>query len=347
MEPLQTVKRQPYWDCVKGCAIVSVVLGHGFQFAHSFVYSYHLALFFFISGWFYNEEKYGDHPDQNFAARVKTNWPKFVIYSSILTMLHFALQGFLGSGMLNERYTVRTAVNACFEATLFRIKDLTGAMWFVPQIIFASTLFGIIVWFSRRSYCCKYKNAVIVGLSLLCGLFGSFVNHFEIELAANYHLELVLKAVPIYTLSYYCKKSWNREIRGHLRLSIALICFLLILTACLLKVPMGINADPVSFYGLGIAGIYLMLFLCQYIEKNRFSRSAFSVIGSYSFEIMAWHFLLYFLFNAILSRIGSLHLNPFSLNDYQQFGAIQLPIILGVPCLIGAAYKKARKIIIR
>ena len=63
--------RNNYWDCVKGIAILSVILGHGFQITHDFVYTYHLALFFFVSGFFYNEEKYGDSPELLLANRFK------------------------------------------------------------------------------------------------------------------------------------------------------------------------------------------------------------------------------------------------------------------------------------
>lgn len=58
----QKKARSLYWDIVKGWGIIAIVLGHTGYFAGAFVYLFHLALFFFITGYFYNETKYGDTP---------------------------------------------------------------------------------------------------------------------------------------------------------------------------------------------------------------------------------------------------------------------------------------------
>ena len=58
----QKKTRSLYWDIVKGWGIIAIVLGHTGYFAGAFVYLFHLALFFFITGYFYNETKYGDTP---------------------------------------------------------------------------------------------------------------------------------------------------------------------------------------------------------------------------------------------------------------------------------------------
>ena len=55
-----TQSRSPYWDIVKGIGIIAIVLGHSCYFAVGFVYLFHLALFFFVSGYLYSEKKYGD-----------------------------------------------------------------------------------------------------------------------------------------------------------------------------------------------------------------------------------------------------------------------------------------------
>lgn len=49
-------ERDPYWECVKGIAILAIVVGHGYELLHDFVYAWHLSVFFFVSGWFYNEK---------------------------------------------------------------------------------------------------------------------------------------------------------------------------------------------------------------------------------------------------------------------------------------------------
>ena len=65
----QKKARSLYWDIVKGWGIIAIVLGHTGYFAGAFVYLFHLALFFFITGYFYNETKYGDTPFLYFGDR--------------------------------------------------------------------------------------------------------------------------------------------------------------------------------------------------------------------------------------------------------------------------------------
>ena len=43
--------RSSYWDIVKGFAVITVVMGHCGVFP-AFVYLFHLAVFFFVTGFF-------------------------------------------------------------------------------------------------------------------------------------------------------------------------------------------------------------------------------------------------------------------------------------------------------
>ncbi|MEE3456188.1 MAG: acyltransferase family protein, partial [Succiniclasticum sp.] len=338
------IQRNQFWDCAKGCAIISVVIGHGFQITHEFVYAYHLALFYFVSGWFYNEKKYGDAPELNLAARMKRNWPKFVIYSSILTLLHVLLQPFLGVDMVREYISVKTAVIYIIESCAFRVDDrLCGSMWFLPQIVLASTLFGLIVWFSRRRFAVKRKDAVIILLSVLFGAVGSILSWRDLRIAGGLHLEYDMKAMPIYLAAYYARKLLGEKPEKALKLAVALPCLGVILLGCLLHIPMGVESPPYSFYLLGAAGIYGILYLCRLIGRIPYLAAVLSKIGEYSFEIMAFNVIIYFLFNAVFLRIPGVKQNAFSLNYFQQYWFIQLPVLLGLPCIIGTVYKRTRK----
>ena len=122
-------ERDPYWECVKGIAILAIVVGHGYALLHDFVYAWHLPVFFFVSGWFYNEKKYGDYPELNFAVRIKNNLPKYFTYSCILIMLHLVLQNILGVETLKERFSLGSAVIYSLESVVFKANDyLAGSI---------------------------------------------------------------------------------------------------------------------------------------------------------------------------------------------------------------------------
>ncbi len=345
------IKRDRYWDCVKGCAIISVVLGHGYAVTHNFVYAYHLALFFFVSGWFYNEDKYGDAPERNLAARIKSTWHKYVTCSAVLILLHLALQDFIGIDMVKERFTFSSAFIYCAESCVYHINDyLMGSMWFIPQIILASTLFGCVVWFSRRKFLgrSKYvKDAVIIGSCVIIGAVGCIISSKGIEIAGGFHLQYVAKAVPIYAVAYYCRRLYEKRGSRLLNIPIAIVCMAALVAESFFDIDVGIASNPLSFYGLGLVGIYFVLCLCKIVGKIKWLQYGLGVIGEYSFEIMAGNVLIYFLFNAVLSRVAGTTPNEFSLNYYQQYWFVQIPVLLGVPCLLGYAYKRVHNWLIR
>ena len=70
--------RSTYWDVVKGIGITAVVWGHCMTRFGAFVYLFHLALFFFATGFFYNEKKYGDSPFAYFGTRLNGCWLPFI-----------------------------------------------------------------------------------------------------------------------------------------------------------------------------------------------------------------------------------------------------------------------------
>ena len=55
------MERLVFIDNAKGIGIILMILGHipnMPEFFHSWIYSFHMPLFFFISGYLFNEKKY-------------------------------------------------------------------------------------------------------------------------------------------------------------------------------------------------------------------------------------------------------------------------------------------------
>lgn len=234
----------------------------------------------------------------------------------------------------------------CIENALFIRNDvLAGSLWFVSQIIFASILFGLIIWISHRRIFSNFQNIVIIILGSLCGVLSEFCVMYGIEIANAYHLQIVLRAIPIYMIAYFSKKYIEPKLSKVRNLYyaegiLALFCLLVILIACRKKIEVGLYAPAYSVYGLGFAGIILMLYLCQFICKSKYLESIFSLLGRYSFELMAFHMLFYYTFNFAIAKIPGVKENAFSGNYYQQFWFIQIPTICFLCIVIGKLYEK-------
>ena len=77
-----------YWNIMKGIGIICVVIGHSWMQMQNFVYAFHMPLFFFISGYLYDEEKYGDQPFVYISRRIRSVWIKYMVWEAVFILFH-------------------------------------------------------------------------------------------------------------------------------------------------------------------------------------------------------------------------------------------------------------------
>lgn len=85
--------RDRSFDIAKGIGILCVVLGHfGNYHINKIVYTFHLPMFFFITGWFLSEKK---DPKIYFIDRCRTLLPAYGITSICLCFLNVLTSVFI------------------------------------------------------------------------------------------------------------------------------------------------------------------------------------------------------------------------------------------------------------
>lgn len=132
-------QRNVLLDCMRGAAIVLVVLGHAGINAPlwTFIYAFHMPLFFFISGFFCNGKRgVGDF----LIKKIKTLYLPFVKYYVLFILISRFLHQFR---ITKFDYTSGIDIlQAIFLACRFRVgaMDLLGHFWFLPVLFFISVL---------------------------------------------------------------------------------------------------------------------------------------------------------------------------------------------------------------
>lgn len=158
-------KRSKYWDIVKAIAIISIVIGHTAYHNTNimrFVYCYHLVIFYFVSSYFYNEEKYGNNPMAYFIKVLKDNWKRTIFYAIIVILLHNVFLKYNFYPIVEKKYNMDIFMYLVLNSLTFTINDrFLAAFWFIPTLIVALGIFSGIVYLSRKisGYICdKIKN---------------------------------------------------------------------------------------------------------------------------------------------------------------------------------------------
>lgn len=306
---MQTEQVQ-YWNIVKGMGIILVVAGHACGSSEgtpvsNYIYLFHLPLFFFVSGYLYNEEKYGDNPYANIAARLKSSWIKYVFIYWGLILFHNI---FLRLQMLEENavfYSRTDMLRAMSNAVLGMGREMMGGtLWFVPTVVMASSLLGMIVWLSRtfRLFRCGKWKYLFQGVMILgCAVAGYVLELRAIDLAA--HIQIVLIVMPFLWIGYLVRKG-PVDLKRALRPVVAVISAII-----LLFVNPIYTLDLVFFivypfmYIIAFLGIYMCLTAASLVQRLKGFRDIIALYGRASFWIMFLHFPVIKVFDWIYTML--------------------------------------------
>ena len=316
--------RNKLFDIIKGIGIISIVIGHVTYITsvHNFVYMYHLIIFLFVSAYFYNEKKYGDDPFKNVGQRLKATWPKYVFYTTILILLHnfFVKYHFYEPNIIKYENFNEIIVPILNSITLKCDEIFGGALWFIPMLLTTISLFGGIIYISRKlsRRCCqktkkenieKYiKYVFILIFTILLGILGVYLNKNALSL--KYHIHTSFLMIPICTLGYFARenaekikklKKWYIIIFGVILSTIFLIYVVKQGMEIELSREMIINGY--MFFIVSTVGICFCVSLASIIEKIPILNTLIELFGKHSFAIMALHFACVKGIDVIYSKI--------------------------------------------
>ena len=149
-------QRDPVLDSMRGIGIVLMVLGHAGFPGSSFIYLFHMALFFMLSGWFFSPHT-GEsaHRLARFAKRkVVTLWLPFVAANTVYTLLtNLFLKVNILTGderildlpgnLITTPVTIKDIIGRTAHWSVFDGgTELGGAMWFIQALFQISLLYA-------------------------------------------------------------------------------------------------------------------------------------------------------------------------------------------------------------
>ena len=303
-----TIVSREYWNVLKGVGIVFVVLGHMNTPFSNFIYLFHMPLFFFISGYLYNEEKYGDNSYALLVSKIKSSWMKYVYINWAFILLHnvFYKYGFLEATA--KAYSLKTLCKQ-MSLALFAANDtqlLIGPLWFVPTSVIASVILALIVQFSRRIQAREVysinKYIVQTILVCICTLFGYFCAKKGIRMVAEMQISFL---VMPWLWAGYLLRNLRVSFEKYLNPIVAIVCAVLIFVANMyyeLELVLFMKVYPLMYF-VAFMGIYMCMYLAKLFLSIPRVKTIFEYSGEASFVIMASHFGLYRVFDWILSQL--------------------------------------------
>lgn len=296
-----------YWDIVKGIGIILVVVGHFCWNMTRYIYLFHLPLFFFVSGYLYNEVKYGDKPYLNVASRLKSSWMKYVLVFWVLIWTHNIWIETKIAWVYPGIYDLSDIAREMVEALFGQGGESFGiTLWFVPVSVISTCLLGFIVSFSRNvqritnSNVLKYLSQFLI--ILICTLLGYYLEKTKVSLPAETQVSLVV--MPFLWIGYLLRNS-KLDIKTYLHWIVAVICGVLVyIASCRYQMDLAMKWVYPAMHLVAFFGIYMCLYIAKVVQKVHKLNGIIATYGKASFWIMFVHLPLCRVFDWIYINLN-------------------------------------------
>jgi acyltransferase len=266
-------KRIGWIDALKGFGMILVIIGHMSipEMMRQFIFSFHMPLFFFISGYLYN----GGFSAKWTLRKLDSLLIPYVVYGAIT----LAVWMFVG------KIDLKTGLNQLIDG------NGLGLTWFFMCMLLTELFGGLLIWLGRvRVPQASNWSVMILGIAIL----GWFMPRLGLP---SYCKSNVVPAALAFWLAGYLLK--NREFRWYeLVLAIVLASFF-----WYQRIDMNstLYGNGFLFYGTALGFVTLLLWVFKEIE---ISWGPLTFIGERSIEFMCLHGLIPMFFTESLLRMG-------------------------------------------
>ena len=195
------IVRNDCLDIMKGILIVLVVAGHsGFPFSH-WIYLFHMAVFFMISGYCWNE-KHSENINEvikYIIGRIKRLYVPYALYNGVLIILTNSLiwmniytdrSEFLklgGNGAsygLVEHMNAAETISMLMKCLMFQASgssQLGGTTWFLRVLFIISVGHCVLIWSLKKIRAQRFENFILLAFALICSVGAELVDAHKLD----------------------------------------------------------------------------------------------------------------------------------------------------------------------
>lgn len=317
--------------------MLCVVAGHiaGWPYNSAYIlYYFHLQTFFFISGYFFNYEKYKFNPVSLVKSRVSL-YLKYLAYMVAFIIAHnfLSLHGFNGENI--SIYSKDDYISRMIMVFVVPTEPLAGAMWFIPALLAMQAIFYVSRTISDLLGINKKLDSLVVMALFFVGFY--FLNK-KIYTTLDYRY---ITFLPFFYAGYLLRSVKVNNINPYYTL---LSSSIVLLYALVYGVNMndyyGIN--PFELLSVSFFGVIFCMSVSGIISRYRISR-IFEYIGERTVHILALHFISFkaatiFLVYLGLAESSKIYDLAGGMSGRPYIAIVYLVSGVAIPCALTMAY---------
>ena len=197
---MKDYKREDWIDIAKGIGILLVIIGHSSgrpMVLRQFIYSFHMPLFFIISGYVYNHDKWKNKGIKQFIIRRARD---YIIPYFVFGFINLGLNAVVEARHLTGSELLSSTIAHAFwlfysYGSATRMPNCT-ALWFLP-CLFLCTIYVF--------FLLNIENRMIRYFVCLCGIgINALLSFFEVP-QLPWHIDTVLVAGVLILIGYELK----------------------------------------------------------------------------------------------------------------------------------------------
>lgn len=270
-------KRAEYLDIAKGIGILLVVWAHAKGPFSSYIYQFHMPLFFLISGYLFNEK---NTVKQFIIKKIRTLYIPFVFWNIFFTIL--------SAGMKFQLYSRKQFLSAITEIifTIGRNGMFLGATWFLASLFLVSIFYKIM-----DTYLPKTKEKSIF-LLMICAV----ISYIGFTITFPYMISRTLVLAVFFAIGRLVK-TYKEEllIYENRALPLFFACIFIVI-ARHNSANMGANQYKyrLLFVIGALAASYTVIKISEFIETHsKYLKSLLCFWGCKSISIVIWQFVVF------------------------------------------------------
>ena len=321
-------------DNAKFLGIFFVILGHYEidQNLRQYIYSFHMPLFFFISGYLYSKNKYMNF--KKFISRkIRTLLIPYFLFafcSYFFWLIIVRKLSFRGASLLISPWKPFVGIFYSIGTGEWRI-PLNIALWFVTCLFVCEIAFWFISKYAKDS-------KQLISILIIIGIIG-YLDSIFVNIKMPWSADVAMTAIVFYGTGYLMKRAKADMVITELsdaKLSVLLIViFCASIMTCYLNSPIDMNNNSYGnillFYISAFAGIIFYLGISKIIKPNRLIR----YIGKNTIVLIGLGGIVMFVLNGIIYLLIGRLTSRFLISIPQAILFSTIEIILTIPFIYG------------